>query len=379
MASWLNQLHLWAQMTRRLAPHAAGFVFCNEATRVFYDYPQKLCINNIRVLFVSDIILTKMQTPLNYTGNKSRLVEDFKRYFPKDPGVFVDLFCGGGAVGLSIDAKKVIFVDNNKKVIELLKHLSAYKFELILGRLEQLIETYNLSYSAKFGYSGFRKGVLKTDNNGLKYFNEKGFYQLRDAYNSFPNKLTIEAQDMLYLLVVYGFNNDMRFNRSGEYNLPVGKTDLNKNNIKKLKGFINRVNNIECEFVCGDFRDDRIRQILFAADFIYADPPYLVGRAVYNENGNWTESEENDLLALFEELHEKDKKIAFSNVLSRVDRENEILQKWQLFRREDFHIFDIKYHYRSSSYNKKNRQANEREVLITNVGNAFNRESALYR
>ena len=43
-----------------------------------------------------------MRTPLNYTGNKSRLIKEFKNKFPEKVGVFVDLFCGGGTVGLSV-------------------------------------------------------------------------------------------------------------------------------------------------------------------------------------------------------------------------------------------------------------------------------------
>ncbi len=315
-----------------------------------------------------------MRTPLNYTGNKSRLVESFKNYFPRKIDVLVDLFCGGGAIGLSVDAEKVIFIDNNERVIGLLKHLSRYDFGLILRRLEKLIKKFNLSYSAKLGYSRYRAGIPREDNNGLKKFNERGFYRLRDAYNSISDKSSRRAQDMLYLLVLYGFNNDMRFNIDGCYNLPIGKTDLNKNNLKKLEQYINRTKAINCEFICADFREDRIKKILRQADFVYADPPYLIGRAVYNENGNWTEAHEKDLLNLLEELHNDGKKFALSNVISRTDRENKVLMDWRLFRRRDLQIIDIDYHYRSSSYNKKNRNAKEHEVLITNFNHAFNRE-----
>jgi len=53
-----------------------------------------------------------MKTPLNYTGNKSRLIDQFINHFPDNVGVFVDLFCGGATVGLSVNAKKIIFIDN---------------------------------------------------------------------------------------------------------------------------------------------------------------------------------------------------------------------------------------------------------------------------
>ena len=239
-----------------------------------------------------------MKTPLNYTGNKSRLVEELKRYFPQKIGIFVDLFCGGWTVGLSIDAQKVIFIDNNENVIELLKHLTRNRLETILERLENIIEYYELSYSAKYGYSRYRVGIDREDNNGLKRVNESGFYGLRDDYNSMQNKYSKEALDRLYLLIVYGFNNDMRFNRVGDFNLPVGKTDLNNNNINKLKNYIERTSTIDCEFICADFREKKVKDILVGADFIYADPPYLIGNAVYNENGNWTEVHEQALLNL---------------------------------------------------------------------------------
>ena len=151
-----------------------------------------------------------MKTPLNYTGNKARIINQFQSKFPKSVNVFVDLFCGGGTVGLSVDAKKIIFIDNNKNVIALLKHLSKYKYETLLSRLEKIIRKHNFSYSAKYGYSRYRVGIKKTDNNGLKNFNNTAFYKLRSEYNNSKNKFSKNSLDMLYLLVVYGFNNDMR-------------------------------------------------------------------------------------------------------------------------------------------------------------------------
>lgn len=306
-----------------------------------------------------------MKTPLNYTGNKSRLISQFMNYFPNNIGVFVDLFCGGATVGLSVNAKKIIFIDNNISVINLLKHLSKYNFDKLIIQLEKLIQKYDLSYSAKFGYKKYRIGVEKSDNNGLKKFNTTGYYKLRYDFNSSKDKFSEAALNMLYLLVVYAFNNDMRFNKSGNFNLPVGKTDLNRNNIKKLKAYIDRVNKIDCVFICGDFREKRIKDILMKADFIYADPPYLIGDAVYNETNNWTEQTERDLINLLEELNKNQKKFALSNVLNKTGSCNKPLSDW-IFKRTDLHIIDINYHYRGASYNKINRSAQEREVLIKN-------------
>lgn len=308
-----------------------------------------------------------MKTPLNYTGNKSRLIEQFAARFPQNIDTFVDLFCGGGTVGLSVNAKKVIFIDNNENVIGLLQHLADSTVETLLPRLEKLIEKYELSYSAKYGYQTYRQGISKTDNNGLKAYNLEGYYKLRDDYNALEDKSSKKAFDLLYLLVLYAFNNDMRFNRSGNFNLPVGKTDLNNSNIRKLTQYIERISKINHKFVCGDFRDKKIQNILFNADFIYADPPYLIGNAVYNESGNWTEETEYELISLLKSLDKNGKRFALSNVLTKVGAINNPLSEWvRTFNRNDWQIWDIEYHYRSASYNKINRQAAEREILITN-------------
>lgn len=306
-----------------------------------------------------------MQTPLNYTGNKSRLMDQYVDHFPKNVGIFVDLFCGGATVGLSVNAKKVIFIDNNIQVISLLKHLQRYNLDTLLTRLEGLIKKYNLSYTGKFGYKNYRDSISANENNGLKNYNSVGYYELRLDYNSIKNKFSKMALDMLYLLVVYGFNNDMRFNKNKEFNLPIGKTDLNKNNLKKLKEYINRSNKINCEFICGDFREEKIRKIIMGADFVYADPPYLLGNAVYNETSNWTEKSEQELIDLLEILNKSKIKFALSNVLSKIGKSNKPLSHW-IFNRTDLHIFNINYHYKSASYNKINRNSMEEEVLITN-------------
>ena len=68
---------------------------------------------------------------------------------------------------------------------------------------------------------------------------------------------------------------------------------------------------------------------------------------------------------MLDELNKNNIKFALSNVLTKVGVENNILQKW-LFKNENVNIYDMDYHYRSCSYNKKDRDANEREVLITN-------------
>lgn len=49
-----------------------------------------------------------IQSPLNYTGGKFKLLPQILPYFPEDINIFVDLFCGGCNVGVNIDANTMI-------------------------------------------------------------------------------------------------------------------------------------------------------------------------------------------------------------------------------------------------------------------------------
>lgn len=75
---------------------------------------------------------------------------------------------------------------------------------------------------------------------------------------------------MLYVLIVYAFNNQIRFNSRGEFNLPVGKRDFNRA-MGRLAAFIDRLREQSCTFACRDFRELDI-SALTPRDFVYADP-----------------------------------------------------------------------------------------------------------
>ena len=48
---------------------------------------------------------------------------------------------------------------------------------------------------------------------------------LRSDFNSLSKKDS-DYYVMLYVLIVFAFNNQIRFNSSGKFNLPIGKRDL---------------------------------------------------------------------------------------------------------------------------------------------------------
>lgn len=306
-----------------------------------------------------------IKSPLNYTGNKYRILDQMDAWIPQDINCMIDLFCGGATVGLNVTAKKVIFVDNNERVINLLVYLSKQNFDKFLSNCEKLIEQYGLSYSFKYGYKFYRNMCNDSNsNNGLKDYNTKGFYRMRDDYNALKDKTTDKANLLLYLLMVYAFNNDIRFNSDGCFNLPVGKTDLNKMNIDKVREYIERVNSMETQYICASFTELEGMRLIEQADFVYMDPPYLISNAVYNSG--WTNVQEYALLDFIDRLIERRINFALSNVIEKVGRTNEPLSYWCHHNADLVDVHHIDYHYRGASYHKTNRNAKEQEVLITN-------------
>lgn len=77
--------------------------------------------------------------------------------------------------------------------------------------------------------------------------------------------------------------------------MPVGKRDFNGSIRKNLLSFCEALRNKNVEFVNEDFKKIKIDN-LTEDDFCYFDPPYFLGDASYNENNNWTEKDERDLL-----------------------------------------------------------------------------------
>jgi DNA adenine methylase/adenine-specific DNA-methyltransferase len=308
-----------------------------------------------------------IKSPLNYTGNKSRLIDQFAPHFPKKMNKFVDLCCGGASVGLNFlnRANEVFCFDINNYVIELLKTLQKFSYSKIENKSEVIINDYNMSNSYKNGYDAYKKYVI--GNNGLKEYNRVGYLNLREHFNG--NNLAVNNKSFyLFVLICYAFNNDIRFNSSGKFNMPVGKTDFNASIRGKLKSFKMGIHNKNITFKVSDFEVVTKMQ-LRQDDFVYVDPPYLITDAVYNKANadnydGWSENSEKRLLDVLSYLNSKNIRFALSNILQRGNQKNSILNDW--ISQNSFNVFDIRYHYRSSSYNKKHRDTPVQEVLITN-------------
>ena len=87
-------------------------------------------------------------------------------------------FAGGATVGLNTECNKVIFIDNEPRIIWLLKYLSGCDINKLLNELFALIDNYGLSSSFNNGYKYYRQQILGGNpNNGLKDYNSNGWFE----------------------------------------------------------------------------------------------------------------------------------------------------------------------------------------------------------
>lgn len=275
-----------------------------------------------------------IKSPLNYVGGKHKLLPQIEPLFPQ-ADKFVDLFCGGFNVGINARANYIIGNDLQKEVIEVYEGIKKEGTEKSLKLIKEQISKYDLN---------------KT--------NEKGFKDIRNNYNNGNKEWYV-----FYTMLVYAFNYQIRFNLKGEYNMPFGKNrssfnpTLEKNFIK----FSNELQNKNVNFFSNDFRELNINK-LTEKDFVYLDPPYLLGCASYNEKNGWNLNLEKDMYQLCDDLNNRNIKFAMSNVIEHKGNVNEYLKTWG----DNYNIHYLNYNYNNCNYQSLNKENKTTEVLITN-------------
>ena len=167
----------------------------------------------------------------------------------------------------------------------------------------------------------------------------------------------------MFILIAFGFNNQIRFNSRGEFNIPFGinRSGWNPRMKKNLIGFVNALHNANVEFSEFDFTEFDFSKLKIG-DFVYADPPYLASQATYNSG--WNEDCEIALLNILSELNYRGIKFALSNVLENNNKENKILKDW--VEQNHFEVVHLNISYANSAYSRKNKESKTDEVLIRN-------------
>ena len=286
-------------------------------------------------------------SPIFYMGNKKKLInKGLIDLFPKDINLFVDLFAGSAVISLNTKAKSYLVNDINAYLYDLYNMFRIFSKDTIVRHIEWRISEYGLA----------------KERTSHKTFEDNRIEEYKTAYAKFRNFYNTSDRFVLdfYTLMFYSFSQQFRFNSKGDFNMPCGNdcfSDKNKEYISSGAKFFKQDNVI--------LKNDSFRNLnigkLNAEDFVYLDPPYLNTTATYNENGGWTENDEDDLYALCEKLHKNGIKFGISNVFENKGTRNQKLIDWCNKNNWNVYTFDkISY----SACGKGN--SNAKEVFITN-------------
>lgn len=293
------------------------------------------------------------RSPFFYVGDKFKLLPQLKDNFPDNINRFIEPFCGGGSVFLNVDANEYLLNDIDTYMIQLHKFLLSYSDNQqdFWDELEKNIEKYNLSatYMGRDVPQEMRKEFAKTY---FAKYNKESYIQLRTDFNQ--NK---ENMMLLYMLLIYGFNRMLRFNTKGDFNLPVGNVDFNKNVVNALNAYFDYVKDRNIQFFNMDYQDFINKIEPTTDDFIYLDPPYLITFSEYNKL--WDEDSEIRLIHFLDEIDKRGIRFAVSNILWHRRRYNGTFNEWA----QQYNIVRIQSNY--ISYHD-NTEKDSYEVLVKN-------------
>ena len=271
------------------------------------------------------------ESPLNYIGSKAKMVSFIKLNAPAKFNTFVDAFGGGFNVGININSNRIVYNDVNHFVCNL---VSSFK----------TTDTYQ--------YIQYLKRIIK--KFGLEPENADSYTKVRDYYNSFP----LEKRDskLLYAVILYGFNQQIRFNGNHDFNNPVGMRWFNDKVLEKMISFSRVIKEKNVFFESKDYHD--IFYELDKTSFTYLDPPYMLTNGSYNDGKRgfhgWNTETEKKFFDFVDNLNKDGKPFMISYVLEHNGKYNFKLEEW--IKKEGYNIIEV----------DPTLGNNRKEILITN-------------
>ena len=292
------------------------------------------------------------RSPFFYVGDKFKLLDQLLPLFPENIDRYFEPFLGGGSVAMNVSANSLVLSDQLEPLIKIHRSFSNFNSpEALLQKLEALCKTHNLqaSYFGDEVEKGLKIAHPKT------YFaqrNREAFSKARSHFNKSLDRDPL----LLYLLVIFGFNRLMRFNSSGDFNVPVGNVDFNANTASALANYVEWNLAASPVFSVADYKT-ALSGDISRDDFVYVDPPYLIAEAEYNKT--WGDERELELLAVLDGLSEAGVRWALSNTLVYRGRENTHLKKWA----SNYNVHQLKASYLNYHNNVDKISG---EVVVTN-------------
>lgn len=271
-----------------------------------------------------------VNTALNYTSGKYRLLSQLLPEMDYSKKYFIDLFAGSGVVGFNIadKYKKILCNDIITDVIEIHKNIINNPIDFI---------------------EDVKQFATKTKENQEFYLN------LRSSYNNDNNDIYNKSVK-LYALILSCTNNFMRFNNSGKFNQTWGKRGFSISTQRKLDLFIDYISNYKDKiyFSNKDFVDVEITK----PSMVYIDSPYSNTEAGYSTT--WKLNDDIRLYNYCKELDKNNSSFMVSGVLLHDNKRCLLLDK----------LLDDGYKYKELdyNYNKVSKKGNKEtiEIIIMN-------------
>lgn len=164
---------------------------------------------------------------------------------------------------------------------------------------------------------------------GLIKCGKDAYTKIREDYNrKYRDKN--KAYWYLYVVILYGFQQQLRFNSSYYFNNPVGESGYSDSVKEKIVSFSRRLKEMDAEFHIGDYKE--IDGLIDADSLVYVDPPYLITLGSYNDGkrgfNGWNAQEEVRLLSYLDSLLTRGCKVIISNLLEYKGLQNNYLYEW---------------------------------------------------
>ncbi|VXB88487.1 MULTISPECIES: DNA adenine methylase [Chryseobacterium] len=288
-----------------------------------------------------DEIEVTYESPLNYIGSKAKMISNIKRELPENFNTFIDAFGGGFNVGINIKANRVVYNDLNHFVCELVESFKTNDTYQYISYIKRMINKFGLEAS-------------KADS----------YIKARDYYNSLP--INKKDPKLLYTIILYGFNQQIRFNGNHEFNNPVGMRWFNDKVLEKMISFSRAIKEKNVHFESKNYSE-----LYYEADkntFTYLDPPYMLTTGSYNDGKRgfqgWNIETERKLFDFVDKLNREGKSFMISYVLEHNGKFNLELDKWISERR--YELINL----------EPIVGNNRKEILITNF--SINADSTFY-
>ena len=195
------------------------------------------------------VLKLPLKPPLKWAGGKRWQVPRLKELWePEAHRRLVEPFCGGLAVALGLLPSRALLNDANPHLIDFYRWLQ----------------------------KGLRVDVPMENDADL-------FYEHRDCFNALlaaGKGTSREAALLFYYLNRTGYNGLCRFNRSGEFNVPIGRykriSYMREPDFRRYRDL----------FATWTFTTMDIEEVpIERTDFVYADPPYDVEFTHYSQGG----------------------------------------------------------------------------------------------